>query len=268
MSRRVARRVAGSAPSCATRPRERRQRADPGQGKDLQDRRRLPVAANGQKDPFFAPFHGRTIGAPPRLVHAMGPWQGPRHVSGPVPCRPIAGPRHRRALRRIGGRAMGLPDGPARDRAARTVVEMARFFTILTTGSGGDRVLVTVAISKTRGLSAPTLAALTLSVVMTGLGLSRYAGGGLEPHRPRHRRGSRACTRSSRAFTSFWWLVHAPKTSLIWADLPAFALWPAVYMAYALGLATLRRSLSLSVHGSRFAAACGGSRSRSASSAS
>jgi hypothetical protein len=44
---------------------------------------------------------------------------------------------------------------------------MARFFTILT------MVLVviaffTVAISKTRGLSAPTLASLTLSVVMTG----------------------------------------------------------------------------------------------------
>jgi hypothetical protein len=38
---------------------------------------------------------------------------------------------------------------------------------------------------------------------------------------------------------TLWWLFHAPKTSLIWADLPAFALWPAVYMAYALGLATV-----------------------------
>jgi hypothetical protein len=37
---------------------------------------------------------------------------------------------------------------------------------------------------------------------------------------------------------SLWWLFHAPKTSLIWADLPAFALWPSVYMAYALGLAS------------------------------
>jgi hypothetical protein len=36
-----------------------------------------------------------------------------------------------------------------------------------------------------------------------------------------------------------WWLFHAPKTALIWADLPAFALWPSVYMAYALGLASL-----------------------------
>jgi hypothetical protein len=37
---------------------------------------------------------------------------------------------------------------------------------------------------------------------------------------------------------TLWWLFHAPKTSLIWADLPAFALWPSVYMAYALGLAS------------------------------
>jgi hypothetical protein len=48
-----------------------------------------------------------------------------------------------------------------------TVIRWLRFFTILT------MVLVviaffTVSISKTRGLSAPTLAALTLSVVMTG----------------------------------------------------------------------------------------------------
>jgi hypothetical protein len=96
----------------------------------------------------------------------------------------------------------------------------------------------TVAISKTRGLSAPTLAALTLSVVMTGAvyhvllaefwnptGLGVVADIGLHTVVP--------------VAVTLWWLFHAPKTSLIWADLPAFALWPSVYMAYALGLASL-----------------------------
>jgi hypothetical protein len=118
-----------------------------------------------------------------------------------------------------------------------TIVEMARFFTILTTGVLGAA-LVTVAISKTKGLSAQTLAALTLSAVLTGLtyhilladvwnptGIGIVADLGLHTIVP--------------AFTFIWWLVHAPKTSLVWADLPAFALWPSVYMAYALGLATL-----------------------------
>jgi len=117
-----------------------------------------------------------------------------------------------------------------------TVLRMARFFTTLTA------LLVVVAfiavgLSKKRGLGAPTLAALTLSVVMTGAvyhvllaefwnptGLGIAADLGLHTAVP--------------LAALFWWLFHAPKTSLIWADLPAFALWPAVYMAYALGLAT------------------------------
>jgi hypothetical protein len=117
-----------------------------------------------------------------------------------------------------------------------TVLQMARFFTILT------MVLVviafaTVSISKTRGLSAPTLAAVTLSVVMTGAvyhvmlaevwnptGLGIAADWGLHTIVP-------LCV-------LVWWLAHAPKTALVWADLPAFALWPAVYVAYALGLAS------------------------------
>jgi hypothetical protein len=41
-------------------------------GEDLQDRRRLSMAANGQQDPFFAPFHGRTIGARPALSMRWG----------------------------------------------------------------------------------------------------------------------------------------------------------------------------------------------------
>jgi hypothetical protein len=33
--------------------------------------------------------------------------------------------------------------------------------------------------------------------------------------------------------------VPRAQDALIWADLPAFALWPSVYMAYALGLAAI-----------------------------
>jgi hypothetical protein len=118
-----------------------------------------------------------------------------------------------------------------------TVIQMARFFTILT------MIFVviaffTVAISKTRGLSALTLASLTLSVVMTGAvyhvllaefwnptGLGVVADIGLHTVVP--------------VAVTLWWLFHAPKTSLAWADLPAFGLWPSVYMAYALGLASI-----------------------------
>jgi hypothetical protein len=118
-----------------------------------------------------------------------------------------------------------------------TVIDMVRYFTILTTGLV-VMAFLTVGLSKTRGLGAPTLAALTLSVVLTGAvyhallaaawnptGVGRIADWGLHTIVP--------------AAVVLWWLFHAPKTALIWADLPAFALWPAVYMAYALGLATL-----------------------------
>jgi len=118
-----------------------------------------------------------------------------------------------------------------------TVLEMVRFFTILT------MVLVvvafvTVAATKLRSLSAQVLAALTLSVAMVGAvyhvmlaefwnptGLGLVADWGLHTIVP--------------LAVLLWWLFHAPKTALIWADLPAFALWPSVYMAYALGLASL-----------------------------
>lgn len=118
-----------------------------------------------------------------------------------------------------------------------TLLEMARFFTILTMS------LVVVAFvyaffNPTRGLGAPLSGALTLAVIMTGavyhLLLARYwnpdgigvlADWGLHTIVP--------------AAVFLWWLAHAPKTPLVWADLPAFALWPAVYMTYALGLGAL-----------------------------
>lgn len=118
-----------------------------------------------------------------------------------------------------------------------TLIDMSRFFTNLTT------VLITitfllVAFSRVRGISAQLLAALTLSSAMTGVvyhvlladawnptGLGVAADIGLHTLLP--------------LAVFAWWLFHAPKTQLIWPDLPAFALWPAVYMAYALGLGTV-----------------------------
>ena len=118
-----------------------------------------------------------------------------------------------------------------------TLLEMARFFTILTT------FLVAVAfaafsVRRWRGPSAPMLAALTLSVVLTGgvyhvllsdlwnpTGFGLIADWGLHTIVP--------------LLVFVWWLFHAPKTSLKWIDLPVFLLWPSVYAAYALGLATV-----------------------------
>jgi hypothetical protein len=119
----------------------------------------------------------------------------------------------------------------------QTVVEMARFFTILTTALVA-LAFTTVAVSRTRGLSAPLLAALTLSAVVTGAvyhvmlaefwnptGIGIVADIGLHTLLP--------------LAVLLWWFRHAPKTSLEWADLPAFLLWPSVYSAYALGLGTV-----------------------------
>jgi hypothetical protein len=118
-----------------------------------------------------------------------------------------------------------------------TVVEMARFFTILTTALVAVA-FTTVAVSRTRGLSAPLLAALTLSAVVTGVvyhvmlaefwnpaGLGLVADWGLHTIVP--------------LAVLLWWFRHAPKTSLGWADLPAFVVWPSIYSAYALGLGTV-----------------------------
>jgi hypothetical protein len=118
-----------------------------------------------------------------------------------------------------------------------TIIDMSRFFTILTTALVVIAFL-TVGASKKRGLSARMLAALTLAVVLTGgvyhlmltefwnpTGLGLVADWGLHTILP--------------IAVALWWLWHAPKAALVWADLPAFALWPTVYTAYALGLATV-----------------------------
>ncbi|MDG3042648.1 Pr6Pr family membrane protein [Roseicyclus marinus] len=119
-----------------------------------------------------------------------------------------------------------------RDLAA-TLLDMARYFTILT----HVLVVVTFAIVSRpwrNGVSGPWLAALTLSMVMVGAvyhlllselvdftGLGWWADQGL------HTIGPLA--------VFLWWLFHAPKRRLVYADLPIFVMWPSVYAAYVLG---------------------------------
>lgn len=113
-----------------------------------------------------------------------------------------------------------------------TAAEMARYFTILTHAL----VIVTFALVSRPmrdGVPEPWLAALTLSAVMLGLvyhilladlvdftGLGWWADHGLHTLSP--------------AALALWWLIHAPKRHLDFADLPIFALWPSIYAAYAL----------------------------------
>ncbi|PWK60145.1 Pr6Pr family membrane protein [Roseicyclus mahoneyensis] len=116
-----------------------------------------------------------------------------------------------------------------------TVDDMARYFTILT----HMLVVVTFTIVSRPmrdGVSAPWLAALTLSVVMVGLvyhlilsGLVSFTGLGWWADHGLHTAGPLAI--------ALWWLIHAPKRRLAYADLPIFVLWPSVYVAYALGRA-------------------------------
>jgi hypothetical protein len=113
-----------------------------------------------------------------------------------------------------------------------TALDMARYFTILTY----LLVAVTFAlISRPMrdGVSEPWLAALTLSAVMAGaiyhLMLSHlidFTGLGWWGDHGLHTLGPLA--------VAIWWLVHAPKRRLEFADLPIFVFWPAVYAAYAL----------------------------------
>ncbi|MEM7722818.1 MAG: Pr6Pr family membrane protein [Pseudomonadota bacterium] len=110
--------------------------------------------------------------------------------------------------------------------------DLARFFTILTNTLVGLTFGLT-ALRKT-GVYPPWIAALTLSVVLVGAvyhllladlitftGLAVLADHGLHTLVPI------GCL--------LWWLIFAPKRTLVYADLPIFAMWPALYVAYALG---------------------------------
>lgn len=117
-----------------------------------------------------------------------------------------------------------------------TLADMARYFTILT----HVLVVLTFAIVSRPmrdGVAAPWLAALTLSVIMVGLvyhlilsSLVSFTGLGWWADHGLHTIGPLAI--------ALWWLMHAPKRRLAFADLPIFVLWPSVYAAYALGRAS------------------------------
>lgn len=114
---------------------------------------------------------------------------------------------------------------------AAALWDLARYFTILT----NLLVVVTFLLLATRRNAAPApwIAALTLSILLVGgvyhlllahlldlRGLERIVDHGLHTAVPV------AC--------ALWWLVYAPKRGLVYSDLPIFALWPTVYIAYAL----------------------------------
>lgn len=113
-----------------------------------------------------------------------------------------------------------------------TLWDMARYFTILTHAL----VVATFAVISRPlrgGVSGPWLAALTLSMAMVGAvyhlllsGLVEFSGIGWWADHGLH---------SVVPVVLFlWWLVHAPKRRLVYADLPIFVLWPSVYATYAL----------------------------------
>ena len=114
---------------------------------------------------------------------------------------------------------------------AETAWDMARFFTILT------NILVAWTWGRAAlhrdGVYPPWIAALTLAIVMVGAvyhvllshlmefeGLGWFADHGLHTVVPL------ACLG--------WWVAFGPKRRLIYSDLPIFALWPSIYLAYVL----------------------------------
>lgn len=114
-----------------------------------------------------------------------------------------------------------------------TLWDLARFFTILTNAL----VVVTFGLAALRrqgqGVSAPWLAALTLAMILVGAvyhvllsHLTDFSGWALIADHGFHTAAPLACT--------LWWLAYAPKRALVYADLPSFVVWPAVYVAYAL----------------------------------
>ncbi len=115
---------------------------------------------------------------------------------------------------------------------AETLWAMARFFTIL------SHVLIVLtfltAAFRRDGISAPWVAALTLTIVLVGAvyhallrGIVEFTGLGLWADIGLHSVVPIAVL--------LWWLVFAPKRRLRYGDLPMFIVWPCVYVAYALG---------------------------------
>lgn len=115
---------------------------------------------------------------------------------------------------------------------AATLLEMTRFFTILTTAL----TVITFAMvnfRKIRGVGAGWLAALTASELLaaavyhallsdpwTPTGIGWWADLALHSLVP-------GCV-------ALWWVFDARKQELDWADLPTFVLWLVIYGAYAL----------------------------------
>lgn len=112
-----------------------------------------------------------------------------------------------------------------------TLWVLARYFTLLT----NLLVVITFATAALRrnGISAPWIAALTLSIMLVGAvyhvllsGLVTFTGLGIWADQGLHTVVPIACF--------VWWVIFAPKRDLHYRDLPMFIVWPCVYVAYAL----------------------------------
>lgn len=110
---------------------------------------------------------------------------------------------------------------------------LARFFTILT----NLLVALTFATAATRrqGVDGAWLAALTLAIVMVGLVYHALLAGLVEFTTTLGALSNQGLHSVVPSACALWWLVYAPKRGLTYADLPIFALWPSIYVAYALG---------------------------------
>jgi len=109
--------------------------------------------------------------------------------------------------------------------------DLARFFTILTNA------LVVLSFGlvaiRRNGFPQAWIAALTLAMILVGAvyhvllsHLTDFGGWALVADHGFHTIVPIACL--------IWWLVQAPKRTLVYADLPSFIVWPVVYVAYAL----------------------------------
>ncbi len=113
---------------------------------------------------------------------------------------------------------------------AATLWDAARSFTVLT------QVLVVISLAIVSrplraGVSEPWLAALTLAMILAATA-HHLAPGDPVPLVGLGFWADHALNSLAPVLLTIWWLVHAPKRRLDFADLPMFALWPSIYTAY------------------------------------
>lgn len=115
---------------------------------------------------------------------------------------------------------------------ALTLWDAARSFTVLTHALAAISLAI-VSRPLRGGVSEPWLAALTLAMILAAAAQHLVPSEGAAPTAPGGWAGY-ALTGALPLMVLIWWLAHAPKRRLDFADLPIFALWPSIYGAYVL----------------------------------